>query len=43
MPATTSVRAEESGVKRASTDPITLLVLSVLAGALIFLARFSQF
>jgi formate/nitrite transporter len=35
MPATMAVRAEESGVKRASTDPITLLVLSVLAGAFI--------
>ena len=30
-----AVRAEESGVKRASTDPLTLLVLSVLAGAFI--------
>ena len=30
-----AVRAEESGVKRASTDPVTLLVLSVLAGAFI--------
>ena len=35
MPVTMAVRAEESGVKRASTDPITLLVLSVLAGAFI--------
>ena len=30
-----AVRAEESGVKRASTDPVTLLALSVLAGAFI--------
>jgi formate transporter len=35
MRATMAVRAEESGVKRASTDPITLLALSVLAGAFI--------
>ena len=35
MPATMALRAEESGVKRASTDPTTLLVLSVLAGAFI--------
>ena len=35
MPATMALRAEESGIKRASTDPITLLVLSVLAGAFI--------
>jgi formate/nitrite transporter len=35
MPATMAVRAEESGVKRAATDPVTLLVLSVLAGAFI--------
>src|SRR5215831_1706005 len=35
LPATMAVRAEESGVKRAATDPLTLLVLSVLAGAFI--------
>jgi formate/nitrite transporter len=35
MPAAMALRAEESGVKRASTDPVTLLVLSVLAGAFI--------
>ena len=35
MPATMALRAEESGVKRASTDPTTLLVLGVLAGAFI--------
>ncbi len=35
MPATMALRAEKSGIKRASTDPVTLLVLSVLAGAFI--------
>ena len=35
MPATMAARAEESGVKRVSTDPLTLLALSVLAGAFI--------
>jgi formate transporter len=35
MPAAMALRAEESGVKRASTDPVTLLLLSVLAGAFI--------
>ena len=35
MPAAMARRAEESGVKRASTDPVTLLVLSVVAGAFI--------
>jgi formate transporter len=35
MPATMALRAEESGVKRAATDSVTLLVLSVLAGAFI--------
>jgi formate transporter len=35
MPASMAVRAEQSGVKRAATDPITVLVLSVLAGAFI--------
>jgi formate transporter len=35
LPATMAARAEESGVKRISTDLATLLVLSVLAGAFI--------
>ena len=35
LPADMAVRAEESGVKRVSTDPLTLLVLSILAGAFI--------
>jgi formate/nitrite transporter len=35
MPAAMAVRAEESGIKRASTDPLTLLVLSVLGGAFV--------
>lgn len=35
MPASMAVRAEQSGVKRASTDPLTVLVLSVLAGAFV--------
>ena len=35
MPATMALRAEESGIKRASTDPVTLLVLSILAGVFI--------
>jgi len=35
LPASMAVRAEQSGVKRANTDPVTLLVLSVLAGAFI--------
>src|SRR5689334_21419455 len=35
MPVSMAVRAEQSGVKRASTDPLTVLVLSVLAGAFI--------
>jgi formate/nitrite transporter len=35
MPASMAVRAEQSGVKRASTDPLTILVLSVLAGAFV--------
>jgi formate transporter len=35
LPATMAVRAEESGVKRISTDPLTLFVLSILAGAFI--------
>jgi formate transporter len=35
MPANMAVRAEESGVKRAATDPVIVLVLSVLAGAFV--------
>jgi formate transporter len=35
MPATMALRAEESGIKRASTDAPTLLVLGVLGGAFI--------
>ncbi|MGB8577022.1 MAG: formate transporter FocA [Pseudolabrys sp.] len=35
MPAAMALRAEESGVKRAATDPTTLLALSVMAGAFI--------
>ena len=35
MPAAMAVRAEESGVRRASMDLLTVLVLSVLAGAFI--------
>jgi formate transporter len=35
MPAAMARRAEESGVKRAATDPTTLLMLSVMAGAFI--------
>jgi len=35
MPAAMAVRAEEIGVKKASTDPLTVLVLSVLAGAFV--------
>ena len=35
LPATMALRAEESGVRRASTDGLTLLVLSILAGAFI--------
>jgi len=35
MPSTMAARAEESGVKRATTDPITLFALSILAGAFI--------
>jgi len=35
MPATMAERAEESGVKRANTDPMNLFVLSILAGAFI--------
>ena len=35
LPATMAARAEDSGVKKASTDPLALLVLSILAGAFI--------
>jgi len=35
MPPAMAIRAEESGVKRVSMDPLTLLVLSVLGGAFI--------
>jgi formate transporter len=35
MPATMAMLAEASGVKRASIDPLTLLVLSLMAGAFI--------
>jgi formate transporter len=35
LPAAMAVRAEETGVKKATTDHVTLLVLSVLAGAFI--------
>src|SRR5215471_1231176 len=35
LPAAMAARAEESGVKRISTDPLTLFVLSILAGAFI--------
>jgi formate transporter len=37
LPATMATRAEDSGVKRTSTDPLSLLVLSILAGAFIAL------
>jgi formate transporter len=37
LPATMAARAEESGVKRISTDPLTVFVLSILAGAFIAL------
>lgn len=35
LPPAMALRAEESGIKRAATDPVTLLVLSVLGGAFI--------
>jgi formate transporter len=35
LPPAMALRAEESGVKRASTDPLTLLILSVLGGAFV--------
>src|SRR5262245_3177240 len=35
MPAAMAARAEETGVKKASADPLTCLTLSILAGAFI--------
>ncbi len=35
MPASMAVRAEQGGIKRAATDPVTIFVLSILAGAFI--------
>lgn len=35
LPAAMAARAEEAGVKKAASDPLTVLVLSVLAGAFI--------
>ena len=35
LPSAMAVRAEEAGVKRVSTDTLTMLVLSILAGAFI--------
>ncbi len=35
MPAAMAARAEETGVKKASIDPLTLVALSILAGAFI--------
>jgi formate transporter len=35
LPAAVAARAEQSGVKKASTDTLTLLVLAILAGAFI--------
>jgi formate/nitrite transporter len=35
LPAAMAARAEENGVKRAATDPLTVFVLSILAGAFI--------
>lgn len=35
LPTTMALRAEEAGVKRAALDPLTLFVLSVLAGSFI--------
>jgi formate transporter FocA len=37
MPAAMAVRAEEVGVRKATTDPVTVLALSVLGGAFIAL------
>src|SRR5215207_2952986 len=35
LPATMAARAEESGVRRVSTDPMSVLVLSILGGAFV--------
>jgi len=35
LPASMAVRAEQSGVTRAATDPLTVFVLSILAGAFV--------
>jgi formate/nitrite transporter len=35
VPAAMAVRAEDSGVRRAATDPLTILVLSILGGAFV--------
>jgi formate/nitrite transporter len=35
MPASMAARAEQNGVKRAATDPLTIFVLSILAGAFV--------
>ena len=35
MPAAMAARAAEAGVTKASTDPLTVLVLAILAGAFI--------
>jgi formate transporter len=35
MPAAMAVRAEESGIKRAASDPLAVFVLSILAGAFV--------
>jgi len=35
LPPSMAVRAEQSGIKRAATDPLIVLVLSVLAGAFV--------
>jgi formate transporter len=35
LPAAMAARAEESGIKRAALDPLTLLILSVLGGAFV--------
>ena len=35
MPASMAVRAEQSGIKRAATDPVTVFVLAILAGAFV--------
>jgi formate transporter len=35
LPATMAARAEESGVRRISTDPLSVLVLSILGGAFV--------